>query len=74
MLCCARVSRSLHCPCCVPFLAPSQEDKTAFHDAAMNGHVAAMEFLLAHGADLNAKDLVRAPLGSLIAKGKGERE
>ena len=34
----------------------------ALHLAAENGHVAAMELLLAHGADLNAKGLVRAPL------------
>ena len=47
-------------PC--PFLAPSQDGKTALHFAAMNGHVAAMELLLAHGADPNAKDRVRAPL------------
>ena len=40
----------------------------------MNGHVAAMELLLALGADLNAKDWVRAPLGSLMAGGKRERE
>jgi len=30
--------------------------KTAFHYAAENGHAAAMELLLAHGAGLNAKD------------------
>ena len=57
-----RVSCSLHRPCRVPFLAPSQDGKTAFHLAAANGRVAAMEFLLAHGADLNAVDEVRAPL------------
>ena len=71
LLCCgARVSCSPHRPCLFPFLAPSQEDETAFHDAAKNGHVAAMEFLLAHGADLNTTGPVRAPLGSLIAGGK----
>ena len=64
-LCFARVSCSLHRPCRVPFLAPSQDGKTAFHLAAENGHVAAMELLLAHGADLNAKDRVRAPLEAL---------
>jgi len=52
-------SCSLHRPYRVPFLAPSQGGKTAFHFAAANGHVAAMEFLLAHGADPNAKDWVR---------------
>jgi len=36
----------------------------AFHYAAKNGHVAAMDFLLAHGADLNARDRVRALLGA----------
>ena len=51
-----------HRSCLVPFLAPSQDGWTAFHFAAMNGHVAAMEFLLAHGADPKAKDEVRAPL------------
>ena len=63
-LCFARVSCSLHRPCRVPFLAPSQNGNTAFHLAAENGHVAAMELLLAHGADPNAKDGVRAPLGA----------
>ena len=51
-----------HRLCLVHFLAPSQIGRTAFHLAAENGHVAAMEFLLAHGADPNAKDKVRAPL------------
>ena len=46
---------------------------TAFHFAAENGHVAAMELLLAHGADPNAKDPVRAPLRSLLAGEKRER-
>ena len=64
-LCFARVSCSLHRPCRVPFLAPSQFGRTAFHYAAENGHVAAMEFLVAHGADPNAADEVRAPLGAL---------
>jgi len=41
----------------------------ALHFAAKNGHVAAMELLLAHGADPMAEDRVRAPPGSLIAKG-----
>jgi len=58
VLCFARVSCSPHRPCCVPFLAPSQHGKTAFYLAAENGHVAAMEFFLAHGADPNAKDKV----------------
>ena len=62
MLCLARVSCSLHRPWLVPFLAPSQGGMTALHYAAMSGHVAAMELLLAHGADPNAKDRVRAPL------------
>ena len=51
-----------HRSCPVPFLAPSQHGWTAFHYAAENGHVAAMEFLLAHGADPKAEDKVRAPL------------
>ena len=34
----------------------------------------AMEFLVAHGADPNATDNVRVPLGSLMAGGKRERE
>ena len=51
-----------HRPCLDPFLAPSQYGITAFHFAAENRHVAAMEFLLAHGADPKAKDGVRAPL------------
>ena len=62
--CGARVSCSLHRPCLVPFLAPSLTGKMAFHYAAKNGHVAAMDFLLAHGADLNARDRVRALLGA----------
>ena len=67
-LCCgARVSCSPHRPCLVPFLAPSQYGKTAFHYAVENGHVAAMELLLAQGADPKAKDEVSAPLGSLMA-------
>ena len=60
-----RVSCSLHRPCRVPFLAPSQYGRTAFHLAAENGHVAAMELLAAMGADPNAKDGVRAPRGAL---------
>jgi len=43
---------------------------TAFHYAAENDHVAAMEFALAHGADMNAKDGVResaAAVGALAA-------
>ena len=36
--------------------------RMAFHFAAEYGHVAAMELLLAHGADPNAKGGVRAPL------------
>ena len=51
-----------HRPCLVPFLAPSQCGRTAFFYAAMNGHAAAMELLLAHGADPKAEDEVRAPL------------
>ena len=47
---------------------------TAFDFAAGKVHVAAMELLLAHGADPNAKDEVRVPLGSLMAGGKRERE
>ena len=47
---------------------------TAFHLAAANGHVAEMELLLAHGADPNAIDEVRAPLGSFMPWGIGERE
>jgi len=75
VLCCAaaRVPCSLHRPCRVPFLAPSQDGMTAFHFAAKNGHVAAMELLLAHGADPNAKDKVRAPLEALWL-GKEGRE
>ena len=69
----SRVSCSPHRPCLVPFLAPSQHGETALHYAAMSGHVAAMELLLAHGADPMAKDMVRAPLGSLMAGG-GRRE
>ena len=46
---------------------------TAFHNAAVNGHVAAMELLLAHGADPNAKNEVRAPLGSFMPWGRKER-
>ena len=62
-LCCAALfSHSLYRPCCV--LAPSQDGETVSHLAAENGHVTAMEFLLAHGAYLNAKDEVRAPLES----------
>ena len=64
-LCFARVSCSLHRPCRVPFLAPSQFGSTAFHYAAENGHVVVMELLAAMGADLNAKDKVRAPLEAL---------
>ena len=64
-LCFARVSCSLHRPCRVPFLAPSQRVRTALHNAAMFGHVAAMELLLAHGADPLAVDEVRAPLEAL---------
>ena len=60
--CGARVSCTPHRPCLVPFLAPSQYGRTAFHNAARNGHVAAMEFLLALGADPKAEDGVRAPL------------
>ena len=71
LLCCgARVSCSPHRPCLVPFLAPSQYGKTAFHLTAMSGHVAAMELLLAQGADPTAKDEVRAPLGSFMAGGE----
>ena len=70
MCCAALFSHSLHRPCRVSFLAPSQYGRTAFHYAAANGHVAAMEFLLAHGADLNAKTNVRAPLGSLMTNGE----
>jgi len=54
-----------------------QYDRTAFHYAAAKGHVAAMELLVASGLDgpyLNARDKVRAPLGSLMTAGKGERE
>ena len=57
MLCFARVSCSLHRPCRVPFLAPSQRGWTVFHLAALKGHVAAMKLLAAMGADLNAADL-----------------
>jgi len=39
----------------------------AFHFAAMNGHAAEMELLLAHGADPKAEGRIRAPLGSLMA-------
>ena len=63
-LCFARVSCSLHRPCRVLFLAPSKNGKTALHVAAKKGRVAAMEFLLAKGADKNAKGKVRAPLGA----------
>ena len=43
---------------------------TAFHYAAVNGHVAkcdvaAMKLLAAMGADPTAKDMVRAPLEAL---------
>ena len=62
VLCFPCVSCSLHRLCRVLFLAPSQFVSTALHYAAKNGHVAAMEFLLAHGADPNAEDEVRAPL------------
>ena len=41
--------------------------------AAEKSHVAAMEFLVAHGADLNAKDKVRAPLGSSMTYGGKKR-
>ena len=51
-----------HRPCLVPFLAPSQDGETAFHLAAENGHVAAVEFFLAHGVDPNAENEVRALL------------
>ena len=61
-LCFARVSCSLHRPCRVPFLAPSQYGKTSFHLAAEKGLVAVMVLLLAHGADPLAADEVRAPL------------
>ena len=71
MLCFARVSCLPHRSCLVPFLAPSQGGKTAFHFAAENGHVAAMEFLLAHGADPKAKDWVRAPLEAFWLEKKG---
>ena len=77
MCCGARVPCSLHRPCLVPFLALLQYDRTAFHYAAAKGHVAAMELLVASGLDgpyLNARDKVRAPLGSLMTAGKGERE
>ena len=71
LLCCgARVSCLMHRPCRVPFLVPSQYGKTALLYAAENGHVAAMELLLACGADLNAMDGVRAPLGSFLTGGK----
>ena len=63
-----------HRPCLVHFLAPSQDGRTAFHYAAYNGHVAAMEFLLAHGADPNAKGPVRAPLEAYWLKKKGREE
>ena len=43
----------------------------AFHYAAKNGHVAAMEFLLAHGADPKAKDWVRAPLEAFWLEKEG---
>jgi len=36
----------------------------------MNGHVAAMEFLLAHGADPLAVSKVHAPIGALWLGGK----
>ena len=51
----------------------SQPGKTALHYAAENGHVAAKKLLFAHGADLNAKDVVRAPLGSFMTREKGEK-
>jgi len=60
-----------HRPCFFPFLAPSQYGRTAFHYAAYNGHVAAMEFLLAHGADPKAKDEVRAPLEAFWLEKEG---
>ena len=63
-LCFARVSCSLHRLCRVLFLAPSQHGRTALHYAAKNGHVAAMEFLLANSADPNFRDVVRALLGT----------
>ena len=70
----ARVSCSLHRPWLVPFLAPWQDGMTAFHFAAKNGHLAAMELLLAHGADPKAKDVVRAPLKTKWLEGKKKRE
>jgi len=57
-----------------PFCATSQDGKTALHYAAENGLEAVMEALAAKGADLNAATKVRAPLGSLMAGGAGERE
>ena len=44
---------------------------TAFHFAAENRHVAAMEFLLAHGADPKAKDEVRTPLEAFWLEKEG---
>ena len=38
----------------------------AFHLAAKYDHVAAMEFLVAHGAYLNFKNYVRALLGTFM--------
>ena len=46
----------------------------AFHFAAEIGHVAAMEFLLAHGSDPNTEDLVRAPLEAYWLKKEGREE
>ena len=63
-----------HRLCLVDFLAPSQNGKTAIHFAAYNGHVAAMEFLLAHGADPKAEDEVRAPLEAYWLKKEGIME
>ena len=60
-LCFARVSCSLHRPCRVPFLAPSQGGTTAFHLAAAIGcPTAGVLALLAAGADRTATNRVSA--------------
>jgi hypothetical protein len=54
------------CPCCVVIavlliimLSSSQGNSTALMRASQSGHSDVVNTLIAHGADVNAKDVVR---------------
>ncbi|KAJ5928367.1 hypothetical protein N7466_007323 [Penicillium verhagenii] len=58
----------------------TKRDRTALHAAVRNGHLDVVERLLAHGANVNARDPMHTPLdrakfaAKLVAQGKGSFE